>query len=190
MRTSPAFSALLVVAFLAAGLVACDSAAPLDTASSNAVEARPTHANVNAALAQARAATAGFHQVETAVAAGYLGEFMDEPAECVEHPVEGGMGYHYINAAEFVHPSGLDVRRPQAILYEPQRNGSLRMVGVEYIVPGAIYGPDEEPPVLFNEELHWNPALGIWALHVWIWRNNPSGMFADWNPLVSCAHAP
>jgi hypothetical protein len=28
--------------------------------------------------------------------------------------------------------------------------------------------------------------LGIWYLHVWIWEPNPSGLFADWNPSVTC----
>jgi hypothetical protein len=46
-----------------------------------------------------------------------------------------------------------------------------------------------EPPELFGQHFHRNEAFGIWALHVWVWRNNPSGLFADWNPRVSCAAA-
>jgi hypothetical protein len=34
-----------------------------------------------------------------------------------------------------------------------------------------------------------NDAAGLYLLHVWLWRSNPSGLFADWNPNVSCRHA-
>jgi len=100
------------------------------------------------------------------------------------------MGYHYAYDDHFTHPAGLDVTQPQVLLYEPQRNGRHRLVGLEYVVPGEIYGGDQPAPVLFGEEFHWNPDLELWALHVWIWRNNPTGMFADWNPQVSCQFAP
>jgi len=28
--------------------------------------------------------------------------------------------------------------------------------------------------------------LGVYELHAWIWKNNPSGVFYEWNPKVSC----
>ena len=28
-----------------------------------------------------------------------------------------------------------------------------------------------------------------WYLHVWAWRKNPEGMFADFNPAVQCPEA-
>jgi hypothetical protein len=42
-------------------------------------------------------------------------------------------------------------------------------------------GPGEPPPRI--------EGAGIWALHVWLWKHNPSGMFADWNPNVTCKYA-
>ena len=37
-----------------------------------------------------------------------------------------------------------------------------------------------------GQKLKPAPSLGIWYRHVWVWRENPSGLFADWNPLVKC----
>jgi hypothetical protein len=66
------------------------------------------------------------------------------------------------------------------------RRTALRLVGVEYVVPfGAWTAP--EPPVLFGQHFHRNETFGLWALHVWVWQHNPSGLFADWNPRVTCA---
>jgi hypothetical protein len=61
----------------------------------------------------------------------------------------------------------------------------MRLVGVEYIVPLAF----DEPAPLFGQHFHANEGAGVWALHLWNWRHNPDGAFADWNPKVSCAHA-
>ena len=44
--------------------------------------------------------------------------------------------------------------------------------------------------VLVIEDIHWADEatldLGLYVLHAWIWQNNPTGMFMDWNPTVSC----
>lgn len=64
----------------------------------------------------------------------------------------------------------------------------MALVGVEYIIPEADW-PHEEAPEFFGRELHYNPLLEIWALHVWSARHNPEGEFADFNPDVNCAFA-
>jgi hypothetical protein len=51
-------------------------------------------------------------------------------------------------------------------------------------VPSAFVDPDS-PPVLFGQQFHLNTALDVWVLHAWIWKWNPSGVFADYNPRVS-----
>jgi hypothetical protein len=58
-------------------------------------------------------------------------------------------------------------------------------VGIEYVVPLSF----PEPAPLFGQHFHANEDAGLWALHVWAWRHNPSGMFADWNPNVTCDYA-
>lgn len=130
-------------------------------------------------LAALRRVVAPFHNFDLATSAGW-----DTPITGCLESEEGGMGFHYAD------PELLDgevaADEPEALLFEPQKNGKLRFVGVEYIVPLPL---SEDPPVLFGQEFHRNEEVGIWALHAWVGRHNPSGMFADWNPLVTCDHA-
>ena len=147
-----------------------------------AAAARATGNGDNRDLATLRAATARFHRFETAQPAGYTFLFMDM---CMEDPALGGMGYHYVN------PDSLDARvsveAPEAILYEPGPNGQLRLIAVEYVIPADAW-TSPNPPTLFGRTFVLN-SFGLWALHVWVWKDNPSGLYADWNPRVSCANA-
>jgi hypothetical protein len=79
--------------------------------------------------------------------------------------------------------------QPELLLYEPQKNGKLRFVGVEYIVPFADHPATEAPPTLLGQEYAQVPEFGVWGLRIWVGRENPSGIFASWNPKVSCEHA-
>jgi len=140
--------------------------------------------NVAAQLAQVRRHTAHYHDVSIAEAAGYVNVNV---GECVADQDLGGMGYHFVNFGLVGSQDDLDITQPQAVLYEPQKNGKLRLVAVEYIT--ELGQPNIDPPTLFGEEFYWNGNLGFWALHVWLWRNNPNGIFEDWNPKVSCDYA-
>lgn len=131
-------------------------------------------------LAELRAATAPYHRFEHAVESGYNVDLTG----CRENPLVGGMGHHYGNL-ELV-DGDLRVTEPEVLLYEPQRNGRMRLVGVEYIATGDESGP---PPTLMGETFVWNTEFGVWTLHAWVWKHNPSGVFTDWNPTVSCEHA-
>lgn len=191
---------LLSVLLFVPLLAACDAGslddggaatARADAESSDApvVLARP----VAAQLAAVRALTAPFHDFEAGEDAGWFVLLSD----CVEVPGLGGMGYHFGNPDYLGDGGVVDALEPEALLYEPQRNGRMRLVAVEYVVPvdtgeeePPFTRPDEDAPVLFGEEFHWNDQLSLWALHVWLWRHNPSGMFADFNPNVSCDFAP
>jgi hypothetical protein len=131
-------------------------------------------------LAAVRAATAQFHRSEVAESAGYM-----NTGECVAIPGVGGMGYHFVNFGllDLV----LDPTQPEIMVYAPSPSGNLRLVAVEYGVPieawDAMY---DYPPSILGQEMHLTPHLGLYTLHVWVWQNNPYGMFADWNPNVSC----
>ncbi|MDQ3698692.1 MAG: hypothetical protein M3373_11815 [Gemmatimonadota bacterium] len=62
-------------------------------------------------------------------------------------------------------------------------------MGVEFIVPYTEW-TDLNPPSLFGQFFRRNDPFGLWVLHVWLWQKNPNGVFANWNPRVTCAHAP
>jgi hypothetical protein len=135
-------------------------------------------------LTNLRKATVKFQRLEAAQAAGYdLVEGLDH---CFDNPGVGGMGYHYINADML--DLKLNALRPEAMVYAPGRNDQLKLGAVEYIVPAADWDAagHTKPPSVLGHHLHLNKDLGVYVLHVWLWRHNPAGMFKDWNPNVSC----
>lgn len=133
------------------------------------------------AVAQVRRATSRFHDLATAQAAGYTNQY---PAGCAQSP-DGAQGFHYLNPA--LVDATVDLLRPELVMYEPGPDGTLHLVGVDYVVPLTA---SATPPTLLGVPFMRNEPLGVWALHIWAWRPNPSGMFAAWNPKVSCAYAP
>jgi hypothetical protein len=135
-------------------------------------------------LAHVRQATAQFHSTRVAQAAGY--DLMPPLDYCFDNPGVGGMGYHYINP-ELLDLT-VDVLQPEAIVYVPRPNGKLKLGAVEYSVPAAAWDAagHTEPPSVLGHRLHLNRDLGVYVLHVWLWRHNPAGIFEDWNPNVSC----
>lgn len=137
----------------------------------------------NSQLAELRRLTAPFHNFSKAQEAGWSVQF----TPCLSNPAAGGMGFHFGNPA-YVDEKAV-LLEPELLLYEPQKNGKLRFVGVEYIIPFSEVGPDSDAPTLLGHEFHQVPDAGLWGLHVWIGRHNPSGMFMDWNPLVTCEYA-
>jgi hypothetical protein len=136
-------------------------------------------ADAGASLAEVRAATARYHHPSVAAAEG----FVDVDGECVADPTAGGMGIHYGRFDRL--DEHLDAGQPEILLYEPAE-GRNRLVGVEYVV----LAPVDQPPTLFGQPFEQGPEVAdgtaIWALHVWVWRHNPAGTFAAFNPNVSC----
>jgi hypothetical protein len=153
--------------------------ARVDAAQARAVLARH--------LTELHAAVARFADVEEAVHAGY------EPAgPCMAH-ARGGQGIHYGSPSMMAEPV-VDAHVPQLLMYEPQSDGSLRFVGVEYLVFRQAWhdAGNEGRPHLFGQTFGLNETLldePFYLLHVWIGQFNPGGTFADWNPLVACGAA-
>jgi hypothetical protein len=129
-----------------------------------------------------REATKNFRDWNYALTMNYL------PGPCVSGGGGGAMGVHFVNEA-LVDDAPPDVNNPEALIYEPQPDGSYRLVGVEYI---TLAGPAVLEGHLLN--LVGSPnRYGLppfYELHVWAWRENPSGTFADFNPRVSCDGQP
>jgi hypothetical protein len=151
----------------------------------------PDAAGEHSDLAAARRATAQFHQLEHAIAAGYP----EDATGCLDFPDgymdfgPGAMSTHWINWDYFNDGGALDPTKPEALLYEPQATGKLRLVAVEYVVPESDLPSTAPPPVMFGRELMFHPQFDAWAVHVWLWKDNPYGLFADVNPNVTCEFA-
>ncbi|MGH3651178.1 MAG: hypothetical protein ACRDU9_10775 [Acidimicrobiia bacterium] len=134
-------------------------------------------------LAALRRATAQFHDVADAEAAGFQ-SFLD----CFDSP-SGGMGQHYVDLGRL--DDTVDALRPEAMVYEVRDDGRLKLVAVEYIVPNtAPPNGQTSAPTLFGQQFHLNTALNVWVLHAWVWQANPTGTFEDFNRNVGACPAP
>ena len=149
------------------------------------LELRRAPAAEQQGLAAVRAATARFHRFTVADEAGYDFLFLNTCMVDGSGADRGGMGYHYVNTALL--DGQVSIATPEAVLYEPGPNGQLRLVALEYVIPRAAW-TEPNPPVLLGQKFTLN-AFDLWALHVWVWKQNPSGMYADWNPNVNCDNA-
>ena len=187
----------LLLAGVAIALVAACSPAPdVPTATTHASSVHSAHGAASRinngdltpeqkqAVAEVRNATQRFHDIAFATAANGGGYTMQFPAGCAASP-DGGQGFHYLNNG--LVDANVELLRPELVMYEPGPNGQMNLVGVDYIVPLAL---SATPPTLLGVPFApLGPPLNVWALHIWAWRPNPSGMFEPWNPKVSCEHA-
>ena len=133
-------------------------------------------------LTALRRVTQPYRNFNAGVAAGYGAQL----TPCMESPPAGGMGFHYGNPAYI--DGVVQGLKPEILMYEPKKNGDLQLVGVEYVVPFTAW-TQPNPPSLAGVPFHRNNAFGLWVLHAWIWKQNPSGTLSDWNPTVSCKFA-
>jgi hypothetical protein len=128
-----------------------------------------------------RTANDRFQNVSVAIAEGY------KSIPCASGAEGGAMGIHYVNAKLL--GGAVDIAHPQAVMYEPMPDGRMTLIAVEYI---AMKGPASLDGQLFNfigapNRYGLDP---FYELHVWAWKANARGAFADMNPGVTCEHAP
>jgi hypothetical protein len=147
-------------------------------------EARPERGGAltlsGADLAAVRAATARYHRVEVALADGF-----EDTRHCVAVP-GAGMGVHYVHGPR-VADGALDPARPEVLVYEPQADGRMRLVAVEYMIPRPMWDASHPGarPALFGHAFEDGP-MDSYTLHAWVWRHNADGAFAPFNPAVRC----
>ena len=127
-----------------------------------------------------RNATAAFKSLDAAVAAGY----QRNVPQCIAHPTLGGMGYHHTNDALL--DDKLDLDHPEILVYAKTATGEYKLNGVEFYVPYSAHPRDAAPPVIMGQQLTPFDPGKFWYRHVWVWTDNPSGVFADWDPDVKC----
>ena len=201
MRAWMAATPLLAVAALASPLSG--------QAASLAVASEPT-------LDEVRNLTARYQSVDTALADGYVRDpgNVCETAEMMGQPADvGAMGIHFFRPDLLgitgppnprVAGTGMhtDFRKPAVLIYEPQADGTLQLVAVENLVfmkaweaagntaPPSFQGHAynrmvDDPATETDEAHHFEPH---YDLHVWLYRENPAGMFAQFNPAGTCKH--
>jgi hypothetical protein len=138
------------------------------------------------ALAELRRDLAPYRDFERALADGFV-----PVSECTESPA-GGMGVHYMNPALAMAP--VDPSHPALLLYSPTVTGGMELIGVEWFQADADQDltTDDDRPSLWGRpfdgpmEGH-EPGMPVhYDLHVWLFDNNPAGVFAAWNTSVSC----
>lgn len=178
--------------------------------------AAPMPAPGEPTLDEVRAATERFRDVNVALAEGYMRDptGMCVTAEMEGHPAEAGaMGVHYfrpdllgITSApeERVNGTGThtDFSMPSVLIYEPQADGSEELVAVENLVFIAAWeaAGNTSPPTFHGQEFERmvdDPATEVdeahgfephYDKHLWIYRDNPSGVYTPMNPAASCAN--
>ena len=134
-----------------------------------------------------REATERFKAVKAAETEGYRLQF-----GCVSGPDAGAMGMHFVNGP-LVGDGLIDVSKPEIVIYEPQPNGSLRLIGADYLVLADQWNANHSTaPELMGQLFHLFEApnrFGLppfYTLHVWAWKDSPTGTFVNWNTAVSC----
>lgn len=165
---------------LVIGVTACQKAEDLPEEAMATTEVTDDLAKnpsaLNKLLADVRKATTQYHDVEAALAAGYMNTM-----DCVQGPPgAGAMGVHFVKM-EWI-DDVFNPLEPEVLLYEIKNNGEYKLTGVEYLYVG------EESP-MFGGQVHFHPfsqPFADYALHVWVWKANPNGMFEDFNVNVSC----
>jgi hypothetical protein len=141
-----------------------------------------------------RQRTSRYNATVQAIRAGYVPD-----DHCVAHPEFGGMGFHWVNQG--LVGFDYDPLQPQVVLYAPRRGNNPELVGVEYVVlaPPHVWEMEEDEIEAFlageaRPDFNGYPfdiggtpvPVPHWSLHVWLHKHNPSGMFAPFNPNVSC----
>ena len=139
---------------------------------SSKTESGSSNATLNQELALARASTAKYHNINKALADGYVDINLYIP----------NMGWHFLN--EDLLDDTFEIDKPEILVYADKPGGGYRLVALEYAVPLPL---SVDPPAGFTgDDDVWfeNVGAGIWALHAWVWLHNPDGIFADFNPNV------
>lgn len=139
-------------------------------------------ANSEAGAGAVRAWTVDYHDVDAAVADGFL-----PTEECVP-----GMGYHFVNPDRF--DTVLKPSEPEALLYTRDEDGEWVLIGAEWLVVDADQdlSTNDDRPSIFGRPLdgpmpgHGPGMPSHYDRHAYVWTENPDGTFAMWNPEVTC----
>jgi hypothetical protein len=146
-----------------------------------------SHRRTNELVKIVRQVTAKFRDVEVAESEDYHLLF-----GCVSGEDSGAMGLHYVNLGLYMDGT-INAYEPEIVIYEPTPSGRPRLIGADYIVDAATWDKSHtQAPELNGQIFHYFPApnrFGLpafYTLHVWAWKDNPTGTFVNWHEKVSC----
>ncbi len=168
-------------------------------------------------LEEVRAATTKYQDINVAIADGYVRDPADlcDTADMMGKPADlGAMGVHYAHFGQAGVPgppapgarvdgngTHTDFLKPTVLIYEPQADGSFQLVAVENLVFKKAWDAANASPPSFHglpyDEMADDPTTPLdeahafephYDRHVWIYRENPNGVFKSYNPNVSCEH--
>jgi hypothetical protein len=184
MKTTPSQVLRQSLAIIAAAtaFAACADEAPLAPARQSAMPpqlATLPGTNTDGAIATLQRVTGRYHNLKAALDDDFV---LLHP--CEARGDEGPVGTVYINIARLM-DGVIDPESPDALIYEPAANGTLHLVGVEFAIPKAMW-TGAQLPTFLGATFQSEDEFGVYALHAWVWRNNPEGLFAETNPRVSC----
>lgn len=163
-------------------LLGCADAGPVNPDRSTILPQQNASAsaiNIERAVDVLRRATARYQNLNVALTDGFV---LLHP--CEVRPGEGAVGAVYVNLARL--DARVDLDRPEALIYEEVEGQPAQLVGAEFAIPYALW-TKKEPPVFLGQSFQSEDEFGVYALHAWIWRANPNGMFAEAHPAIACA---
>ncbi len=162
-----------------ASLAACADESPVDPVADRALQAQHASAaqTEGAIFATLRRVTDRYHKLDVALADSFV---LLHP--CEVRGDEGPVGAVYAHFGRVL-DGVIKPELPDALIYETAKNGKAKLVGVEFALP---YAMSPEAPTFMGQTFQPEDEFGVWALHVWVWRRNPEGMFAESNPRVAC----
>lgn len=183
IRTRSAIAAMaMALSAVVAGQLPADAHDEASDASTADLHSRD---GAGRAMADLRRDLRPYQDVANALADGFV-----PVSECTESPA-GGMGVHFLNPARAMAP--VDPAKPAILVYLPTADG-YQLVAAEWFSADAdqdlstdgdrpsLWGRPFDGPMLGHE-----PGMPIhYDLHVWLFKANPAGVFAPWNPAVSC----
>jgi hypothetical protein len=164
-------------------LAACDETPPLAPERDAGIEAQFAkqipQKEIDLLVAKLRRETDRYHDIDVAIADGFV-----HVHDCEVRPGEGAAGMVYAHPARMM--DGL-IRPalPDGLLYEPSSTGKPKLVGVELIMPYSLW-TRSSPPTFYGATFQPEDEFGVFGLHVWVWRQNPAGLFAQAHAGVSC----
>ena len=185
MRVSSVARPLAGVVF--AAVVAAGASAPVVAQGDHSHQAAGKNDQSAALVKVVREATERFRDVAAAEAEGYALQF-----GCVSGSDAGAMGMHFVKG-DLVGDDVIDATKPEIVIYEPQPDGRLKLIGADFLVLKDVWDATHAaPPQLMGQLFHLFDApnrFGLpafYTLHVWAWKDNPNGSFVNWHPNVKC----